>query len=90
MSNMSYCRFENTASDFGDCANALNYLGESPLSESEAAAAERLFEMARDALLEIASVCGKSIEGLERDDIRAALLTMTKEQAELLEQEGAE
>lgn len=45
MSNMSYCRFQNTASGLSDCEGALDELFESScdeLSESETAAAERL------------------------------------------------
>ena len=41
MSNMSYCRFENTAGDVDDCIEALQE-GES-LSESELAAAKEMF-----------------------------------------------
>jgi hypothetical protein len=37
MSNMSYCRFQNTLSDLRDCADALE--DEDPISEDEAKAA---------------------------------------------------
>ena len=46
MSNMSYCRFENTARDLDDCQTALEELlngsASEPLSASELAAAKRL------------------------------------------------
>lgn len=45
MSNMSYCRFENTARDLDDCQEALEELigGEAkPLSRTELEAAKRL------------------------------------------------
>jgi hypothetical protein len=54
MSNMSYCRFENTNSDLGDCFDALEELvnGEedergrlpSPLSSDELSAAKSLVD----------------------------------------------
>jgi hypothetical protein len=46
---MSYCRFENTASDLYDCLEALNE-GASPdnLSEDEARACRRLIRMCRE------------------------------------------
>lgn len=43
MSNMSYCRFENTSKDLSDCIEALQY-GEAPVSERECRAAERMFK----------------------------------------------
>jgi hypothetical protein len=41
MSNMSYCRFENTAKDLEDCYDHL----EDKLSESEEKAKQRLLEL---------------------------------------------
>lgn len=35
MSNMAYCRFENTLPDLQDCADALDNYGTADLSESE-------------------------------------------------------
>lgn len=53
MSNMSYCRFENTSRDLADCAQALEQMaagkGE-PLSRSELQAAKDLAATARDLL----------------------------------------
>lgn len=45
MSNMSYCRFQNTDSDLRDCQQALEQLligQEEPLSDEELEAAKRL------------------------------------------------
>jgi len=45
MSNMSYCRFENTARDFDECVDVMENLisgDEKPLSRTELAAAKRL------------------------------------------------
>lgn len=50
MANMSYCRFENTLSDFRDCFHALErivYEGEG-ISEREWEHAERLYHFACD------------------------------------------
>lgn len=47
MSNMSYCRFQNTLRDFWDCADALDELeGDlSTLSNAEAEAARELLSV---------------------------------------------
>ena len=49
MSNMSYCRFENTLSDLNDCADALDDIdGDlSNLSDTEREAAERLIRLCK-------------------------------------------
>ena len=56
MSNMSYCRFENTLNDLLDCECALRDLGydldgkdehDEPLSKSEHRAAKRLLQQCR-------------------------------------------
>ena len=45
MSNMSYCRFENTLSDLQDCAEHVNDEG---LSNTEASARRDLIELCRE------------------------------------------
>jgi hypothetical protein len=45
MTNMSYCRFENTYRDLNDCYDALSYGDE--LSESEQDFRERLVDLCR-------------------------------------------
>ena len=47
MSNMSYCRFQNTKEDFSDCVNALSSDGLEPLSSEEKRAAKRLYQLAK-------------------------------------------
>lgn len=42
MSNMSYCRFENTLGDLRDCRDAMD---ETDLSESETRCRKRLIKM---------------------------------------------
>lgn len=44
MSNMSYCRFQNTLPDLQDC---LNNIWDDDLSEEEAKAKERLVEICK-------------------------------------------
>jgi len=47
MSNMSYCRFENTLADLRDCARALDDGDADDLSENEAQAARSLVKLCR-------------------------------------------
>ena len=75
MSNMSYCRFENTAADFQDCVSVVMESienGESvDLSRTEQRSAVDLFMQARDIVQEIADVIGKDVEDLHDDDLHA-------------------
>jgi len=48
MSNMGYCRFENTESDLGDCYDHIN----DDLGEYESAARKRLVEICKDIVAE--------------------------------------
>lgn len=53
MSNMSYCRFENTSGDLQDCVNAMEEaetLAEMDLSKYEQAAMKRMVETAQEFL----------------------------------------
>lgn len=52
MSNMSYCRFENTAKDLRNC---LDNFDNSNLSETEEAAREHIIEMAVEIALDYGS-----------------------------------
>jgi hypothetical protein len=45
MSNMAYCRFQNTVLDLQDCFDSMN---ESDLSEEETRAKERLIKLCVD------------------------------------------
>jgi hypothetical protein len=49
MSNMSYCRFQNTLGDLRDCAKALEEIDGNlaELSKDEARAANNLIELCR-------------------------------------------
>lgn len=46
MTNMSYCRFSNTASDLRDCVDTLT--DSPPTSSEEIAAAKRMLELCQD------------------------------------------
>ena len=46
MSNMSYCRFENTLNDLRDCMDNMD--STSDLSEREASARERLIKLCEE------------------------------------------
>lgn len=75
MSNMSYCRFQNTSSDLLDCDGAMESLinrdGEEPLSYYELEAAKRLVQAAQNLLQRVAEAGGFSVvvqnEGKETD-----------------------
>lgn len=79
MSNMSYCRFENTDRDLGDCETALEELASGEhgkLSRSELVAAKSLVNSCVNILTLIADQAGKTIEDLDENDIDKALNTM--------------
>lgn len=68
MSNMSYCRFENTAGDLADCVDALEELlrGEGePLSDDELMAAKRLVKRCMDVAMLIEETTGEAYEDLD-------------------------
>ena len=49
MGNMSYCRFENTFGDLGECYDALSEMPDtSELSESEKCAMKNLIKLCGD------------------------------------------
>lgn len=82
MSNMSYCRFENTAKDLADCRDALdNFLNGQPeergdevaLSESELEWAKELVRDARAILEMVADTKGEFLENLDENDADAVL-----------------
>ncbi len=69
MSNMSYCRFQNTVGDLRDCAEALDDImnGEERLSREELAAARRLVALCQQ-IAEIEVEEDLSDDVLENDD----------------------
>ena len=77
MSNMSYCRFRNTLSDFRDCVDALRNIEagqEEALSREELQAAKDLFCAANDALQALCENVGADVEwDLEDRDIERAI-----------------
>lgn len=68
MSNMSYCRFQNTANDLDACQGALEDLlrGEAePLSREELVAAKRLVQTCID----VVALMGGEVDTDDLDDI---------------------
>ena len=62
MSNMSYCRFQNTQQDFADC---LEHIKDSGLSDDEKRARVRLVRAAMEMLQEL----GLDVQSMEGDDL---------------------
>lgn len=77
MSNMSYCRFRNTLTDYLDCSRAINEYVEDaevePLSPDELTAAIRLIKAAIDTVNDISDMTGKDIGDISDGDIRYVL-----------------
>jgi hypothetical protein len=70
MSNMSYCRFQNTASDLEDCVENLFELDQFDLSQnnvSEWHARDRILELAFRMMEEIGMNISESEFNLRRD-----------------------
>lgn len=71
MSNMSYCRFENTARDLDDCYDALEQLmvnGTGKLSRTELAAAKQLVALCGNVVQLIADQSGDDAESVIDDE----------------------
>lgn len=66
MSNMSYCRFENTTSDLRDCVDALEY-GDLPTSTTEIHAARRMAKLCKAYLAAYSDCRTEMDETLERN-----------------------
>lgn len=66
MANMSYCRFQNTATDLDDCQLALEEMiqGDAPLSREELAAAKRLVRTCLDIATMVAEAGGCGVDDL--------------------------
>lgn len=67
MSNMSYCRFQNTANDLSDCEDAMEAIingDDDALGEDELRAAKRLLKTAANMLQVLADAAGVTVEEL--------------------------
>jgi hypothetical protein len=76
MSNMSYCRFENTLRDLVDCHETIESLlaGEAaPLSDTELRCAIALIEQCRDTLLLISEEQCLDLGDVDNVDAKDAL-----------------
>ena len=67
MSNMSYCRFQNTAQDLEDCIDAIENGEINELSNSEIDALMRLTELA-ETVLNLNEEIEQGIENSENSD----------------------
>jgi len=63
MSNMSYCRFQNTLSDLVDCADNINDIEE--MSEEELKARKQLIRLCMEIAYEFSSEFDNEEEGGE-------------------------
>ena len=87
MSNMSYCRFQNTSGDLEDCKEALDELlneGIGKLSQEESHAAKRLVQACLDIVFLLAEVRAIDIDvGMEQlEDSYASIIDEANEEAE--------
>jgi len=75
MSNMNYCRFENTASDLGDCLNAL---------EKGEVISEREKEIGIQMFMDFLNFCEDNniIEGVDVDAVESLFNKKTEEEDE--------
>jgi len=63
MGNMSYCRFENTASDLADCAEHMDEMEE--LNKYETRGRDRIIEMSVSIALAYGNEIGRPVEEVE-------------------------
>ncbi len=73
MSNMSYCRFQNTAGDFADCKETLEQLiagGEEPLSREELYAAKRLVRLAYEMVQSLVEAGDLDVDVMDDEDLQ--------------------
>lgn len=66
MSNMSYCRFENTSTDLADCVNAMEEaynIEELDLSSYEKDAMDRMVKLCKRFLSQYEHLVGSEEEG---------------------------
>lgn len=78
MSNMSYCRFENTNTDLIDCEDALAAMMESHakddhLTDRELKAAKQLVVTCLRIIETLAEIANKPIEDLNEQDVEDAV-----------------
>ncbi len=77
MSNMGYCRFQNTLSDLRDCVEALE--DGKKLSDEERAAADRMVEVA-ETFIELMNDAEWDKHWAEQDDDTEDLSTTEREE----------
>lgn len=84
MSNMSYCRFQNTVRDLSECQDALETLfgGEEPLSKEELDAAKRLVACCANIIQLVGDQYGLDIDLDEFDNNSDDILDEANNEAE--------
>jgi len=102
MSNMSYCRFENTERDLRDCQQALDAMmdgdGEGPLSEDyELPAAKRLAVVCLEIVQALAQYAdadwrdvGPEVPPSKREEVLTSAVAAMNESAKEIEAEESE
>lgn len=89
MSNMSYCRFQNTLNDFRECAEALQGLesgDQAPLSREELQAAKQLMQEAAEMLQVLSENQGGEIT-IDDNDINGAIDDLQQQAADFQAEE---
>jgi hypothetical protein len=92
MSNMSYCRFQNTRNDLADCKDALEQMlnaDHGPLSREEIQAAQMLCRDAYDILEMLAEYAGVEVEDVY-EHIDASLTQANADCEKAQKEEGGE
>lgn len=94
MSNMSYCRFQNTANDLKDCEGALDELltGDIVLSQDELYAAKRVALSCLRIIHALAEYVGEEAGEMDEKAIREAIddaSAMAKENESAIQEEEA-
>lgn len=83
MANMSYCRFQNTLTDFEDCSTSLAEAFEGDLgklSREELRAAIRLVEEARDLVNMVRDMADVDEDGALTDDAIREVITKANDE----------
>jgi len=83
MSNMSYCRFQNTAADLADCSHALQEMIErrgtkSKLGREELRAARNLVLLCYDIVVMVTEHADEPIEDLTEESLEDAVIDINE------------
>jgi len=95
MSNMSYCRFENTRIDLDDCKDALEIMigdpkDTEPLSARELKEAKKLAELCLEITTMLSEYVKIEMDDLTEDDVRETIEQINNRCGELDEEDEEE